>query len=86
MRDHRIVVRIGVLGNVEILLNNSPRVEEKRPVGADSAAIFIRFRDVVGADGDEPAIADLEFAVELNQRFGLTAVSGTETAAAEDEN
>ena len=40
--DHGIVDRIGVFGDVEIFLDDTPRVGEERPVGADSAAIFIR--------------------------------------------
>jgi hypothetical protein len=64
--DHGIVERIGVFGDVEIFLNDTSRVGEERPVGADAAAIFIRLANIVGADGDEPAIGNLEFAMELN--------------------
>ena len=55
-------------------------------MGTDSAAIFVRLRDAVGADRDEPAIADLELTMELEQSFGLAAVLRAETSAAEDEN
>jgi hypothetical protein len=55
-------------------------------VGADPAAIFIRFDNTVGADRDEPAIAYLELAMELSKAFGLSAVLGTEASSAEDEN
>ena len=78
--------RIGVLGNVEVFLDFTPRVGEKRPVGADSCAVFIRLRDIVGADRDQPAIGNLEFTMELNQPFRLSAVLGSVTAAAEDED
>jgi hypothetical protein len=70
----------------------SPRVEVKaatfldeahpahvgkgRPVGADTAAIFIGLSDVVSADRNQPAIGDLELAVELDEPFGLPAVLG----------
>ena len=40
--DHGIVDRIRVFGDVEIFLDDTPRVGEERPVGTDSAAIFIR--------------------------------------------
>ena len=86
VRDHGIVERIGVFGNVEVFLDFTRRVGEERPVGADPAAVLIRLRDVVGADRDQPAVADLEFAVELDQPFRLPAVLGAEAPAAEDED
>jgi hypothetical protein len=54
--DHGIVERIRVFGDVEIFLDDTPRVGEERPVGTDSAAIFVRLSDVVGANRDKPAI------------------------------
>ena len=57
MRNHGIVDRISVFGDVEIFLDYTPRVGEERPVGTDSAAIFIRQSDIVGANRDKPAIA-----------------------------
>jgi len=50
VRDHRIVNAVGVFGDVEILLDDAAGVGEKRPVGPDSAAIFIRLGDIVCAD------------------------------------
>src|SRR5262245_1360817 len=38
VRDHRVVLRVRVLRDVEILLHLATRIREKRPVGADSAA------------------------------------------------
>ena len=58
--DHRIVERIGVLGDVEVFLDQAPRVGEERPVRVHSASIFVGLRDVVGADGDQTAIANLQ--------------------------
>jgi len=84
--DHGIVERIRVFGDVQILLDNTRRVGQKRPVSIDPAAKFIAFRDVVGADGDQAAIADFEFTVEFDQPFGLTAVFGAEASAAEDDD
>ena len=55
-------------------------------MGADTATIFVRLSDVVGTDRDQPAIADFYLAVELEKRFGLSAVLGAESAAAEDEH
>ena len=42
MGDHGIVDRIRVFGDVEIFLHDTPRVGEERPVGANSASVFIR--------------------------------------------
>src|SRR5271156_5788662 len=86
MRDHGVVDGISVFGDVEVFLNDAPRVGEERPVGADSASIFIRLSDVVGADRDKPAIGNLELTMELNKPLSLPAVLGTETSAAEYEN
>jgi hypothetical protein len=86
MRDHRIMARIRIFGDVEILLDNTPAVREERPMSADAAAIFVRLGDVVGADRDEAAIADLHFSVEFKKSLGLSAVLGAVSAAAEDEH
>ena len=55
-------------------------------MGTDSSAVCTSFRDVVGADCDQPAIRNLEFTMELNQPFRLPAVLGSVTPAAEDED
>src|ERR1700691_3274330 len=58
--DHGIVGRVRVFGDVEILLHDTPGVGEESPVGTDAAAIFVRLSDIVGTDGDKPAISNLE--------------------------
>jgi hypothetical protein len=80
------VARIGVFGDVEVLLDFTRRIGEERPLGADSCTILIRVRDIVGADRDQPAIGNLEFTMELNQPFRLSAVLGSVTPSAEDED
>jgi hypothetical protein len=52
MWNHRIVDWIRVFGNVEILLNDSSRIREERPVSADACAVLVRKRDIVGAYRD----------------------------------
>src|SRR6267142_4818701 len=81
VRNHGIVDGVGVFRDVEILLNNAPRIGEKGPVRPYSAAIFVRLGDIVGADRDQPAIAYLDLTMELQQTFGLTAILWTEAAA-----
>ena len=86
MGDHRIVGRIRIFGDVEILLDDTPRVREEGPMSADTAAIFVRLSDVVGTDRDKAAIANLHLTMEFKKPFSLSAVLGAETAAAEDED
>src|SRR3984893_7734797 len=84
--DHGIVDGVGVLGDVEILLDNATRIGEEGPVCTNSRAIFTRLEDRVGADCDQPAIAHLELPVELHEPFSLPAVLGAVAPAAEYEN
>ena len=55
-------------------------------MSTDTAAVFVGFRYVVRANSDQTAITDFEFPVELHQSFGLAAILGAETSAAEDKN
>jgi hypothetical protein len=55
-------------------------------VSADSGAIFIRLCDIVGANRNQPAIANLQLTMELKKLFRVPTVLGAETAAAQDEN
>jgi hypothetical protein len=55
-------------------------------MSADTGAIFVRLSDVVGADRDKAAIANLHLTMELKKPFSLSAVLGAEAAAAEDEH
>src|SRR5262245_5798448 len=86
MGDHRIVGRIRIFGDVEIFLDDAPRVREEGPVSADTAAIFVRLSDVVGADRHKAAIANLHLTMEFKKPFSLSAVLGAESAAAEDKH
>jgi hypothetical protein len=70
----------------EIFLDDAPHVGEERPVGAHTAAIFVRLSDIVGADRDEPTIGDLKLTMEFDKTFSLSAVLGAETSAAKDKN
>src|SRR5260221_14369848 len=76
MGDHRIVGRIRIFGDVEIFLDDTPRVREEGPVSTDTAAIFVRLSDVVRTDRDKPAIANLHLTMEFKKPFSLSAVLG----------
>jgi hypothetical protein len=51
----------------------------------DTAAIFVGFCDVVGADSDQPAITNFHFAKELEKALRLTTILRTIATATEDE-
>jgi hypothetical protein len=57
------VIGIGILGNIEILLNDAPRIGKKRPVRTDSTAKLVSLTNIVGADRHEPAIADFHLSM-----------------------
>src|SRR5262249_8871757 len=86
MRNHRIVTRVGVLGDVDIFLDDSPRIGKKWPVRAYAGAKLIRFSDVVSADCDQPAVAHLHFTMKLNKSFMLAPIFRTKTSAAQNDN
>jgi hypothetical protein len=83
MRDHWIVLRVRVLGNVEILLNLSSRIGQEDPMSADAGAVLVRQKHVVGTDGDEPGVTDFHLVVKLDQTLGLAPILWTESSAAE---
>src|SRR5262245_39527266 len=86
MGDHGIVGRIRIFGDVEIFLDDAPRVREEGPVSADTTAIFVHLSDVVGSDRHKAAIANLHLTMEFKKPFSLSAVLGAKSAADEDEN
>jgi hypothetical protein len=55
-------------------------------VCAHSAAIFIGLGDIVGADRDKAAIANLNLTMKVNQPFGLPAILRAISSPAEDQN
>src|SRR5580698_109382 len=80
--NHRIMDRVGVFGDVEILLDASACIGEECPVSADTGAEFIGFGDGVGANGNEAAVAYLHLAVELDEQLCLAAIFRAKAAAA----
>src|SRR5712692_7246329 len=83
VRDHRVVVRVGVLGDVEVLLHLATWIGKEGPVRADAGAELVRLGQAVSADGHQPAVPDLHLAMKLQEPFHLQPVLGTEAAAAE---
>ena len=50
----------------------------------DATAKVIGLGNVVGANGDEAAVGDFKFTVELDKALGLATVLGAKIFAAED--
>ena len=55
-------------------------------MGTYSAAVLIRLGNIIGTNRDKPAIANLDFSMELNKPFGLPTVLGAKTSTAENQN
>jgi hypothetical protein len=55
-------------------------------MSTDTAAVFIGLGNVVGADRDEAAVANLHLVVEIKKSLVLLAILGAVPAAAEDKH
>src|SRR5260370_35093727 len=53
---------------------------------SDARSELVGFDQVVSTDGDQPAVADPHFPIELKQSFHLAAVLRAEAAAAQNED
>ena len=53
---------------------------------ADARTEFVELHRLVGADGDQLAVADLHLPVQLQQALVLPAILGTEVAARQDDD
>ena len=78
--------RIGILGDIEVLLNDAARIRKKWPMRADPGPEFICVGDVVCADRHQPAITDFHLTMELKQSFMLPAIFRAISAAAENHD
>src|SRR6266850_307326 len=74
IRDHRIVLGVRVLGDVEILLNFASRIGQKGPMSADAGSVLIRRKHVVGTDSDQARVTDFHLVVKLDQTLGLASL------------
>src|SRR4030095_5504740 len=85
VRDHRIVMRVGVFRDVEVLLHNASRIREKRPMGANARAEFFRLEETVRGEGDETTVTDLHLAMQLQEPLVLSPVFWAEPSASEHQ-
>jgi len=86
VRNHRVVQRVRVLGDIGVPLHVPCSVRQERPVSSCTAAVLIRLCNVVGADRDQPAISDFQFTMQLHQPFSLPAVLWAEATSAQNEH
>jgi hypothetical protein len=58
VRDHRVVVGVGVLGDVKVLLDDPAGVGQEGPRGADRVAELLQGVVLVGGNGDDLGVGD----------------------------
>src|SRR6266481_3462781 len=67
MRDHRIVLGVGVLLNVEILLNCSAGIRKECPLGSNRRTEFLKSMVIVGGDGGDLSVCHRDLLVERGE-------------------
>src|SRR6266478_3313513 len=55
-------------------------------MSADTGAVLIRQKHVVGTDGDEPAVTDFHLVVKLDQTLGLAPILWAVSSPAEHQD
>ena len=67
MRNHRIMLRVGILRDVEGLLNRSFGVGEEGPLGAHRRAELLDSVVVIGGDGSNLCICHSDFRIKRGE-------------------
>ena len=67
MRNHRIVLRVGVLRDIEVLLNRSIGVGEEGPLGAQRRAEFLQSVMVIGGDRDNLRVRHSDLQIKSDE-------------------
>jgi hypothetical protein len=83
VRDHRVVLRIGVLLDVQVLLHPAARIGEECPLRADRRAELLELVVVVGRDGDHLGVGHRDLRVERRELEVLLVLFRSEVAARE---
>jgi hypothetical protein len=63
VRDHRVVLGVGVLGDVEVLLDRPPGIGQEGPRGADRCAELLQRVVLVGGDRDDLGVGHRDLRV-----------------------
>src|SRR5260370_10394736 len=85
-REPRVVLRVGVLLDVEVLLHNAAGIGEERPLRSQPVAVLVGGEQVVGRDGDEARVPDLQLGMETDQLHRLAAVFGAVPPGGEEDD
>jgi hypothetical protein len=86
VRDHRVVVRVGVLLDVEVLLDDPSGVGEEGPPGADRVAELLQRVVHIGGDRDDLRVGDSDLGLERGQLQVLLVLLRAVVAAGERED
>src|SRR5829696_5208859 len=86
VRDHRVVVGVGVLLDVKVLLDRPPGVGEEGPLGADRRAELLQLVVLVGGDRDDLGVRHRDLRLECRQLQVLLVLLRAVVAAGERED
>jgi hypothetical protein len=86
VRDHRIVLRVGVLLDVEVLLDDPARVGQERPEGADGGPELLQRVVLVGRDRRDLCVRHGDLRLERGQLQVLLVLLRAVVAAGEGED
>src|SRR5262249_8969515 len=86
VRDHRVVLRVGVLLDVEVLLNGSLRVGEEGPLGSDRRPELLERVMGVGRDRCDLRVRDGDLRIEGGELQMLLVLLPAGVAACERED
>src|SRR5215218_7459912 len=86
VRDHRVVLGVGVLLDVEVLLDDAVRVREEGPLGTHRVAELLARVVGVGRDRDDRGVRDVDLGVVGRELEVLLVLLGAIVAAREGED
>jgi hypothetical protein len=86
VRDHRVVVGVGVLLDVEVLLDDAPRVGEEGPLGADRGPELLERVVLVGRDRGDLRVPDGDPRIERGELEVLLVLLRAVVAAGERQD
>src|SRR5215471_7544338 len=86
MRNHRVVLGVGVLLDVEVLLNSSIRIREESPLGTNRRTELLNCVVVVCGNGCDLGIRNHDFRIERGKFQMLLVFLWAVVAARERED
>ncbi len=86
VRDHRVVVRVGVLLDVEFFLDRPSRVGQEGPLSADRCAELLQRVVVVGGNRHDLGVGNRDLRLERCKLKVLLVLFRTVVAAGERED